>query len=261
VSQRLTTIGVRVAQIWSSPQSPRPIDEPILRREPDLAGWTAGLSVTARLGLQERVVTQGLFGEPVQVLGEEEDGWTQVVLPRQPSRLDRRGYPGWVRTAHLTTDGQAPARDGVVPPPGVSLPSLRLSGGALLAVARCFLGVEYLWSGMSGYGVDCSGLMVLVHRCFGLYIPRDTDDQMIGGLRVDPAEAEPGDLLLFRDNERVHHVGMAAGDGIMLHSPRTGCRVELISLNAPPYARHLCAARRYWDTDAAHDLTSLAVCS
>jgi cell wall-associated NlpC family hydrolase len=249
-----------MAQVWSSPRSPRPVDEPILRPEPDLAGWTAGLSVTARLGLHGRVVTQGLFGEPVQVL-RERDGWTQVVLTRQPSGLDRSGYPGWVRTAHLTTDGQRPARDGVIPPPGVSLPSSRLSGGALLAVARCFLGVEYLWSGMSGYGVDCSGLMVLVHRWFGLYIPRDTDDQMLGGLRVDPAEAEPGDLLLFRDNERVHHVGMAAGDGIMLHSPRTGHRVELISLTTPPYARHLCAARRYWHTDSAHQSNGWAVCS
>jgi cell wall-associated NlpC family hydrolase len=53
-----------------------------------------------RLGLHGRTETQLLLGEPVEVL-EERDGWARVVTRWQSSSEDPRGYPGWVRSAHL----------------------------------------------------------------------------------------------------------------------------------------------------------------
>ena len=67
-----------------------------------LAAWLGG-----RRWAQERPAraarphpTQLLLGEPVEVL-EERDGWSRVAAPWQASSGDARGYPGWVRSAHL----------------------------------------------------------------------------------------------------------------------------------------------------------------
>ena len=93
-------VGVAVATVWRSPDSPRPVDEPATRDLPDVAAWAAAMDAVVRLGLHGRTETQLLMGEPVIVLAER-DGWSQVLAPRQPSSADERGYPGWVRSAHL----------------------------------------------------------------------------------------------------------------------------------------------------------------
>jgi len=93
-------VGVAVATVWRSPDSPRPVDEPATRDLPDVAAWAAAMDAEVRLGLHGRTETQLLMGEPVIVLAER-DGWSQVLAPRQPSSADERGYPGWVRSAHL----------------------------------------------------------------------------------------------------------------------------------------------------------------
>ena len=44
---------------------------------------------------------------------------------------------------------------------------------------------------------------------------------------------------------RIHHVGLALGDGRMVHSPRTGRPVEVTALATEPYSGELVSARRY----------------
>jgi cell wall-associated NlpC family hydrolase len=48
-----------------------------------------------------------------------------------------------------------------------------------------------------------------------------------------------------RPSGRIHHAGIALGDGRMVHSPRTGRPVEVTALAAEPYASELVSARRY----------------
>ena len=93
-------VCVPVATVWRSPESPREIDEPATRDIPDVAVWATAMDAETRLGLHGRTETQLLMGEPVIVLAEHH-GWSQVVAPWQPSSADERGYPGWVRSAHL----------------------------------------------------------------------------------------------------------------------------------------------------------------
>jgi len=98
----------------------------------------------------------------------------------------------------------------------------------LLATGRRFLGVRYLWGGTSGWGLDCSGLVHLTLRSYGVLLPRDACDQA-GHRDIDPVavdEALPGDLYFFaRPAEKVSHVGFAtrsfasAGVHTMLHAP------------------------------------------
>jgi len=96
----------------------------------------------------------------------------------------------------------------------------------LLATARQFLGVRYLWGGTSGWGLDCSGLVHLTLRTHGVKVPRDAFDQAAAIVTVPLDEVRPGDLYFFaQPGGRVYHVGFVTRpvgeDGVrwMLHAP------------------------------------------
>ncbi|WP_042455440.1 C40 family peptidase [Neobacillus dielmonensis] len=123
------------------------------------------------------------------------------------------------------------------------------TGKDIVAAGEQFLGLPYLWGGMSSYGYDCSGLSYSMCKANGYIIPRDAHDQANHGKSVPLAEIKPGDLLFFAYEQgkgSIHHVGIYYGDGKLLHSPNTGKTVEIIDLAGTIYEQELCAARRYW---------------
>lgn len=236
-------VVVPVTTLWAAPDRPRRVDAPIVADQPDHAAWLAALDEhpeddergQGRLGLHGRVLTQVVAGEPVFALAEADwpsgpdhpgaevastavrAGWVPVVCPWQPTSLDPRGYPGWLRRAHLIADdtgghGDGPEDDSWAARPGPD-------GRADLAFARERLGLPYLWGGTSPQGLDCSGLVHLVHRELGRVVPRDAHDQQAACRPVTVAEAQPGDLYFFaRDGEPAHHVGIVTGPGRMIHA-------------------------------------------
>ncbi|GAA3404600.1 NlpC/P60 family protein [Paenibacillus hodogayensis] len=122
------------------------------------------------------------------------------------------------------------------------------SGERIVETAKQFLGLPYLWSGISGFGFDCSGFTHSLHSFYGIDIPRDASDQAKQGAPVDRGALRPGDLLFFADANgkgKVHHVGMYAGDGQMIHSPNSRRSVETIALDTPAYAKEFAGARRF----------------
>jgi hypothetical protein len=68
---------------------------------------------------------------------------------------------------------------------------------SLLDVLRQFDGVQYLWGGQTGWGVDCSGLTQSVARFFGVELPRNSSEQIKVGREIRPVEARTGDLAFF----------------------------------------------------------------
>ncbi|WP_347550193.1 C40 family peptidase [Pseudalkalibacillus hwajinpoensis] len=122
------------------------------------------------------------------------------------------------------------------------------TGEDLVKEAERFVGLLYLWGGMSSYGYDCSGFSHNMARAIGWTIPRDAHDQLKEGTVVD-GEWEKGDLLFFAYEEgkgSVHHVGIYYGDGKMIHSPSTGRFIEITPLKGTIYEEELCGVRRYW---------------
>ncbi|WP_010631514.1 C40 family peptidase [Sporolactobacillus vineae] len=123
------------------------------------------------------------------------------------------------------------------------------TGEKIVANAMRFLDLPYLWSGMSAYGYDCSGFSYSMLRAGGYLIPRDADDQSVKGREIAKAEMKPGDLLYFAYEQGrgyVHHVGIYAGDGKMVHSPTPGKIVSLTELAGTIFEEELCTVRRYW---------------
>jgi cell wall-associated NlpC family hydrolase len=109
--------------------------------------------------------------------------------------------------------------------------------------ARKFLGLAYLWAGMSAYGFDCSGFTHSVYRAYGVTIPRDADQQAVHGTAVARSALRAGDLVFFRGSPGgpVTHVGMYLGGGMMIDAPNTGSAVR----TEPVWWSSYAGARRY----------------
>jgi hypothetical protein len=90
-----------------------------------------------------------------------------------------------------------------------------------LACSNTFQGIEYLWGGRSSFGYDCSGFAQMLYRQMGVYIPRDSKDQVnwSGFRKTSREELKPGDLIFFGlAEDTIRHVGMYVGDDCFVHA-------------------------------------------
>jgi cell wall-associated NlpC family hydrolase len=120
-------------------------------------------------------------------------------------------------------------------------PSLLPTNASIIAQARRFLGVHYLWGGLSAWGFDCSGLVWDVYRAHGLTIPRDADPQFHHGARVARNALRRGDLLFFGSPGYAEHVAIYLGSDRMLEAPDSAHRVRIV----PVRWTYFIGARRY----------------
>jgi hypothetical protein len=131
------------------------------------------------------------------------------------------------------------------------------TGDNLEKTARSFLGIRYLWGGMSVNGMDCSGFVKTVYHMNGVELNRDARQQAQQGVPVVPGEnfynLKKGDLLFFgrkagaKRQNRVTHVALYLENGLFIHSSQ---RVRLSSFHPssdyyeePLLKRFLCARR------------------
>jgi cell wall-associated NlpC family hydrolase len=111
--------------------------------------------------------------------------------------------------------------------------ALLSSGGAMIArhlrpigehaadfvsVAETFLETPYLWGGVSGFGIDCSGLVQLSLRMAGKDVLRDSDMQAAGlGEPLDPgpdfSNLRRGDFVFWKG-----HVAIMTDAKDMIHA-------------------------------------------
>lgn len=99
---RHALICVPVATLWSSPESPRPIDAPALDAHPDCQKWLEHMTKEQTIALctEKRIQTQALFGEKV-CIEEERRNWLKVTVPAQLTQKNRAGYSGWLPRVQL----------------------------------------------------------------------------------------------------------------------------------------------------------------
>ncbi|MFA9557565.1 NlpC/P60 family protein [Evansella sp. AB-rgal1] len=302
-------VCVTAATVWTEPNAPRYIDQLALMNPVNLEGWLSSITTEESLKLctNNLVQSQVLYGTDVYLLKEQEE-WAHVLIPTQPSKKDKRGYPGWIPLRQLTASmldsvdsneiAQVTAEKStlhtsvanlrkkngagcmeisfltrfpvtkqtdeyteVVTPHGqrfIKTEDVRIfqkeeelhtvNGNDLLETGKMFLDLPYLWGGMTSYGYDCSGFVYSVYRSYGITLPRDASDQVKQGTPITRENLQVGDLLFFayeKGKGAVHHVGMYAGNDLMIHSPKTGKTVEIIPLTNTKYEEELIGGRRY----------------
>ncbi|MDN3017647.1 NlpC/P60 family protein [Paenibacillus sp. BSR1-1] len=107
-----------------------------------------------------------------------------------------------------------------------AVPASSGDASAVIAYAKQFLGVPYVWGGSTPSGFDCSGFTSYVFRnAAGINLPRVSRDQQNVGTRISPSQVQPGDLV-FRGNP-AYHVGIYIGNGQYIHAPQTGDVVKI----------------------------------
>ncbi|NUP30388.1 MAG: hypothetical protein HOV66_18725 [Streptomycetaceae bacterium] len=119
-------------------------------------------------------------------------------------------------------------------PGGVVAPSARAAAAVQAAYAQ--LGKPYVWGATGPGSFDCSGLTQFVWKAAGVTLPRTTYQQVKAGPTIPKSELQPGDLVFFYSD--LHHVGIYIGNGKMIHAPKPGANVEILSIDVPsmPYA-------------------------
>jgi cell wall-associated NlpC family hydrolase len=120
------------------------------------------------------------------------------------------------------------------------------TGKDIVQTAKQFMGLPYLWGGMSGFSFDCSGFTFSMYQAHGVQIPRDSGPQSKAGLPVQREALQPGDLLFFSDQAgHITHVSMYVNNGLMIHAPESAKSIEIISIETPRFAETFVCARRY----------------
>jgi hypothetical protein len=110
------------------------------------------------------------------------------------------------------------------------------AGEAVVASAKKYLGVPYVWGGTDpSSGLDCSGLVQRAYADLGYDLPRVSYEQAKAGRPVASLDqAQPGDILAF--GSPVHHVGIYLGDNQMIEAPRPGLDVRIGPVYETPAA-------------------------
>ncbi|AWK71735.1 hydrolase [Rhodococcus oxybenzonivorans] len=175
-------------------------------------------------------------------------GLGAFMLPAAPAAAEPITIPG-IGTFDipgvppLPPAPQAPAPNPAPPsnllpalPPAPALPSTR--GAQALTAAQSKIGSPYVWGATGPNAFDCSGLMQWAYKQAGVSIPRTTYDQVNGGAPVAKGNLQPGDLVMFYG---ASHVGMFAGNGMVVHAPSAGQPVKQAPLDSMPFH----SARRY----------------
>lgn len=121
---------------------------------------------------------------------------------------------------------------GPVAPEGYVAPPVDDVNSAALRVALSRLGAPYSWGATGPSEFDCSGLMVWAYAREGKTLPRSSQAQAVAGSPVAMNDILPGDLVIYYPGAT--HVGMYAGDGLVLHAPTYGVPVRLERVDAMP---------------------------
>ncbi|MFC6288136.1 transglycosylase SLT domain-containing protein [Nocardioides sp. GCM10027113] len=157
-----------------------------------------------------------------------------AMLPSQPATSR-------VTAASGTQFANALGRAGA---PGVTGPG-GVTGDQVVAEARKYLGLPYVWGGTDPQrGMDCSGLVQVVYGNLGIDLPRVSYQQAQQGTPVASlAEAKPGDLVAWDNSSRnngADHIGIYIGNGQMIEAPRPGTTIRVTTITDPPdYIRRI----------------------
>ncbi|MDT0323636.1 C40 family peptidase [Streptomyces millisiae] len=106
-------------------------------------------------------------------------------------------------------------------------------GAAALNAAASKVGSPYVWGATGPNSFDCSGLTSWAYAQAGVSLPRTSQSQATIGTRLSMNELAPGDLVFYYDD--LHHVGLYAGNGQIVHAANPADGVEYLGVDVMPF--------------------------
>ena len=187
----------------------------------------------AEVSEKSEMISQILYGETCEIL-ETKGNFSKI-------KMDFDGYEGWINTSVLKKQNAEISKNVITQsfgefnlPEGKSLLSIGSEVGfatdnvvdtnnlreSLVATAKKFLNVPFLWGGRSFFGIDDSGFVQLLYKVHGIALPRDPEQQALQGTARDfVEESEAGDLAFFEDFEgKIVHVGLVLSPFEIIHA-------------------------------------------
>jgi hypothetical protein len=124
-------------------------------------------------------------------------------------------------------------------------------GEQIVAYAKQFLGVPYVYGANGPNSFDCSSFTKYVYAHFGINLPRVANQQKLSGSYVAASELKPGDLLCWDwefDGE-VDHVGIYIGNGQFIQAHGSPSKPDKVVISSLPgyYAKYLVNQRRFFN--------------
>lgn len=118
---------------------------------------------------------------------------------------------------------------------GAAIPSVAGSSKAASALrtAMTQMGKPYVWGASGPSAYDCSGLVMWAYKQIGVSLPHSSSAQSTMGTAVSKDQLQPGDLVFFYSP--VSHVGIYAGNGMVLNASTSGQPVKMSKLSSMPF--------------------------
>lgn len=110
------------------------------------------------------------------------------------------------------------------------------SAAAVVAFVYSVVGRPYVYGAAGPEAFDCSGLVVAAYRRIGVSLPHKAAAFYTVGRAVPRSELRPGDIIVMAGGS---HAGIYVGNGMMVHAPHPGARVELAPIWSFSAARRL----------------------
>lgn len=151
-------------------------------------------------------------------------------------RVNYNGSTGYIFKTYLT-EGEIAA---------TASTTSSSEGEKIVALAKQYLGVSYVYGGSSPSGFDCSGLVYYVFRQCGYSVTRTATTQNRDGSYVARSDLQPGDIIIFYNGSMsaIGHAGIYIGNGQFIHASSSAGKVVITDLSATYYNSHYYSARR-----------------
>lgn len=202
------------------------------------SGPSTGYTVLTQAGVGDKAYIIGINNQWLKIIYSNKIGYVRsdfVNLTEIPyENADSPNSPLFFRGGKST---------GLKPSPEV------LNGSdirdKIVATAKQYIGVPYLWAGTTPSGFDCSGYVQYVFARHGISLPRTSKQQWTAGVEISRAELQPGDLVFFQNTYTtgISHLGIYIGNNQFIHSSSSN-GVTITSLSNTYWAGHYYGARR-----------------